>query len=382
MEQSGISARTVYGAVALFIALLAGLYLLYQVYEIVLALLLTLLFSVALSAPVDYLSRRGVPRTPGTLAVMAVLGGVIWLAGWILAPSVREQARQLAEEFPELLEQVAALIDQLQDFFGFEVAAPLEAENLANLAGEFLREHIWEIAGAGLTAATVISLGVVVLIAGIYLTARPQRWVNGFVSLFPAERRQEVREVLEKLYHTVQRWLVGQLVAMTFIGVSSAIALHILGIPFALLLGLFAGLVSFVPFLGAVVGAVPPLLLALASDPILAVWVVVVYTIIQQVESNVIQPVVMSRAVELHPALVLFAILLMGTLFGIIGVLLAVPVVAVVQVLVNELWVKRMDQRGTDPNPPRQHGSKGSLYDRITGTLKALRSRRPSGKRG
>lgn len=220
-------------------------------------------------------------------------------------------------------------------------------------------ERISAAAGFGRSAATAVSLGLVALVATAYLVARPHPVANGFVALFPAGWRGEVRRVLGEVYRTVQRWILGQLVAMTFIGVSSAAVLWMLGIPFAALLGLFGGLVSFVPFVGAALGAVPPVLLALASEPVLAVWVILAYVAIQQVESQVIQPVVMSRAVALHPAVVLFGLLIMGTLYGIVGLLLAVPVVATVQVLVRQLWVERMDAIGVDRDPPETRDEPG-----------------------
>lgn len=380
MEESRITPRTVYAGIGLFFALLVGIYLVYQIYQILLAFLLMLLFSIILDGPVSYLARRGLPRTLGILVVIVTLAGVIWLFALFLAPAVREQARQLAEAFPALLGEAVALLERLQDLLGLRIEP--DPQGLLGAARDFLTQGglLEAAAGVGMTVATVISLGVVVAIATVYLVARPYPWVDGFVSLFPAGRRQRVREVLEKLYRTVQRWVLGQLVAMTFIGVSSAIALHFIGIPFALLLGLFAGLIAFVPYLGAIVGGIPPVLLALISDPILAVWVILAYTALQLFEGYVIQPLVMSQAVRLHPALVLFAIIVMGTLFGLVGVLLAVPVVAVVQVLVNELWVKRMNHQGTDPGPPKQESSKGKFSDRTTGMLKALRSRLPFGK--
>lgn len=382
MEESRVTPRTVYAAVGLFLALLVGIYFVYHTYQILLALLLTLLLSIILDAPVRYLVRRGLPRTWATLSVIVALLGLIWLFGVLLAPSVREQARQFGAALPALLEEAVALLERLQNFVGLGIE--LDAQGLLEAAREFLMQGglLEAAAGVGATLATVISLGVVVAIATVYLVARPQPWVEGFVSLFPAHRRQRVREVLQRLHRTVQRWLVGQMVAMTFIGVSSAIALHFIGVPFALLLGLFAGLISFVPFLGAIVSAIPPILIALTLEPILAVWVVLVYTAIQQVESNLIQPIVMSQAVRLHPALVVFTIVIMGTLFGLIGVLLAVPVVAVVQVLVNELWVRRMDGRGTDPNPPSKESSESRFSIRLMKILKALRSRFSSGKGG
>src|ERR671917_1349037 len=163
---------------------------------------------------------------------------------------------------------------------------------------------------------------------------------------------------------------------MTFIAVFWAISLSIIGVPFALLIGIFSGLVSFVPYLGATISVVVPILLALVSDPFTVIWVVLAFIIIQQIEGNLLQPIVMSRAVDLHPALVVFAILVMGTLFGLVGVFLAVPLVAALQVLVRELWVQKMDEIGTDPNPPTRPPPRRTLPRPISKVLKALRPSR------
>jgi predicted PurR-regulated permease PerM len=194
----------------------------------------------------------------------------------------------------------------------------------------------------------------VIVVATIYAVAQPGPLIAGFVSLFPAERRQRVREILGEVYETLQRWFLGQLASMTIIGVLSTVALSLIGIPFALLLGVLSGLVSFIPFVGPLISVIPPVLLALTTDPIDALWVIVAYVIIQAIEGNLIQPIVMSRAVSLHPAVVMFALLIMGTLFGFVGVLLAVPLVTALHVLLRELWIERMDQIGTDPNPPEE----------------------------
>ena len=140
-----------------------------------------------------------------------------------------------------------------------------------------------------------------------------------------------------------------------------------------MLIGIFSGLISFIPYLGALISIVIPVLLALISDPFTAVWVILAFIIIQQIEGNLLQPIVMSRAVDLHPALVVFAILVMGTLFGLVGVLLAVPLMAALQVLVRELWVKRMDRKGTDPAPPPQEPPRGRLSISIGRALRSLK---------
>ena len=375
MDRPVASGRTAYTVIGLVFALLLGGYFAYRTSGAILAFLLTILLSIILSAPVNNLARRGLPRTWGVLAVIAAIGGVFWLLSLALVPAVETQSREFAEAFPTLLEEALTLANRLQSFFGLGTQIGLDPESLSRVGREFLTgSAVSTAAGVGLTAATVVSLGVVVFISTIYLVIRPEPWVNGFVALFPAGWRQRTREVLQTLYQTVQRWFLGQLAAMTFIGVFWAISLSLIGVPFALLIGVFSGLISFIPYLGALISIAVPVLLALVSDPFTVVWVILAFVIIQQIEGNILQPIVMSRAVDLHPALVVFAILVMGTLFGLIGVFLAVPLVAVLQVLVRELWVQKMDQIGTDPNPPtKNESSRRKLPDPISKVLKTLK---------
>ena len=375
MERPVSSGRTVYAGIGLVFALLLGAYFVYKITGVVLAFLLTILFSIILSAPVNYLHRRGLSRTWGVLAVVAAIAVALWLFGLAVVPIVEAQSRQLVAAFPTLLADAVDLFNRVQSFFGLGARISLSGESLPEVGRQILTGSVVSTAaGVGLTLATALSLGLVVLIATVYLVIRPEPWVDGFVSLFPAGWRQRTREVLWEMYHTVQRWFIGQLAAMTFIAVFWAISLSIIGVPFALLLGIFSGLVSFIPYVGATISVVLPLLLALLTeDPFRAVYVILAFVIIQQIEGNILQPMLMSRAVDLHPALVVFAILTMGTLFGIVGVFVAVPLVAVLQVLVRELWVSRMDEIGTDPNPPIHSPRSRKLPDFVGKALRYFR---------
>ena len=378
MERPVSSGRTIYAGIGLVFALLLGGYFVYNITGVVLTFLLTILFSIILSAPVNYLHRRGLGRTWGMLAVISALAGALWLFGLAVIPAVEAQSSQLVAAFPALLDEALALFNRVQGFFGLGARVSLDGESFSEVGRQVLTgSAVSTAAGVGLTVATAISLGLVVLIATFYMVIRPEPWVEGFVSLFPAGWRQRTREVLSELYQTVQRWFIGQLTAMTFIAVFWAISLSVIGVPFALLLGIFSGLISFVPYLGATIAVVLPVLLALISEPFTVVYVILAFIVIQQIEGNILQPVLMSRAVDLHPALVIFAILTMGTLFGIVGVFVAVPLVAALQVLVRELWVSRMDGIGADTNPPVHAPKSRKLPDFIGRALESLRSSRP-----
>jgi predicted PurR-regulated permease PerM len=345
--------RIIYVSIGLIFALLVASYLVYQIAVVVLVLLLTMLFSVIISAPVDYLEHSGVSRGLGTLVVFGGLVLGIWIAGIALAPTIADQAVQFWATVPELLENAQDHAGQLREALGLGSLFGLGSLNVVDSARNFLSGGaLTTVANVGAGVASVISYLVVIVIATIYSVAQPGPLVNGFVALFPAGRRQEVRRILRELYETIQRWFVGQLASMLLIGVLSTVALYLIGVPFALLLGIFSGLISFIPFVGPLISVIPPLLLALIGTPIDALWVVLAYAVIQTIESYLIQPLVMSRAVSLHPAVVMFALLIMGTLFGFVGVLIAVPLVAAIAVLLRELWIERMDSLGTDPKPP------------------------------
>ena len=344
--------RNIYVGIGLAFALFLAVYFVYQVRAVMLVLLLTLLFSVIISRPVDYLARKGLGRGLGTLIVLGILTLAVVLGGVALGSVVESQAQQLAEDLPTLLSNAQDFVERVQSRFGLDISLP-DSQQLLDSARSFLSGGAFStFVSVGASVANIISFAVVVLISTIFTIARPAPLVNGFVALFPAGRRERVREILAKMYKNVQRWFLGQLASMAIIGLLFTIALYIIGVPFALLLGILSGLLAFIPFIGPAISVIPPILLALAQEPVLALWVLLAYAGVQFVEGNIVQPVVMSRAVSLHPVIIIFALLIMGTLFGFIGVLLAIPLVAALHVLVHELWITRMNELGTDPDPP------------------------------
>ena len=350
MEHSRAPGWGAYVGVGLLVAVLFGVYYVYPVRVVALVSLLTLLFAVVLSAPVDYLARRGLRRGWGLLAVVVALLLALQPAQYAAGPLVA-QARRLVEDFPALLTEAQGLAEGLPFGLGGFLGPLLEPERLIGfLQGSGLSAAT--VLGWGSSAANVVSLGVVVLLTGAFAVLYPAPLVGGFVALFPASRRGRVREILKEVYATVQRWFVGQLADMAIMGVLSAIVLWVLGVPFALLLGVLSGILGFVPYVGFAISLVPPVLLALADNPITAVWVVVAYVLIQQVEINLIYPLLMSRAVSLHPAVVVFALFVSGLVFGFAGLVIAIPLTAAAQVLVRRLWIEGMDRSGVDPKPP------------------------------
>jgi predicted PurR-regulated permease PerM len=371
MEGLKTRSRLAYRVVGLVLALILGIYVVFQIPHLVLLFLLTLLFAIVLSGPVNYLAQMGLPRGLGVFVVLVSLALALWLASRVIIPVIEAQASQFVREFPTLLTQVQDLVWSSQSAFGLESGTSMDSQSLFETGRDYLSEHASSAVSVGRSLVEAVSLGVVGFIMTIYLVIQPAQLVNGFVSFFPAGQRERVRRVLGEMYHAVQKWFVGQLSTMVLIGVLTAIALSIIGIPYALFIGVLSGLLSFIPLVGALISVIPPVLLALATNPILAVWVILSYIVIHQIEAHLIQPLVMSRAVALHPVVVIMAILVMGTLFGFIGLLLAVPLVAALNVLVHELWISRMDQLGVDTHPPTVELDEAETL-RKTGLLQRL----------
>ena len=189
--------------------------------------------------------------------------------------------------------------------------------------------------GGGLTDALLI------LVGGIFIAASPRFYTAGMVKLVPEQRRALVGDALNHTSRALRLWLKAQILAMAIIGVLTGLGLWLLGVPSALALGLLAGLLEFIPFAGPILSAIPAVLIALAIDPQLALWTVLLYVLIQHVEGYALQPVIQSWAVEIPGAVLLFALLACGGLFGPLGVVFAAPLTVTIYVLVKRLYVRQ-----------------------------------------
>jgi predicted PurR-regulated permease PerM len=209
-------------------------------------------------------------------------------------------------------------------------------------------------ARVGTAASTTVSAiaNVVVVLAGaLYLAAQPDLYHRGALRLVPPRRRPSARRGLDALGGALRRWLLMQLAAMAIVGTVTGLALWALGVPSPLALGLIAGLLEFVPIVGPLLAAVPAVLVAFTVGPELALWTGLALLAIQQLEGYVLTPLLARRAVELPPALTLFALVAFVALFGLAGGLLAAPLMVVAFVAVREFYVERALEGGSADRP-------------------------------
>ena len=295
-----------------------------------------------LSIFVDWLEEQGVSRLVGALIVLVALAVLGAGGGVLLWPALREQAVQLQEQLPPALAEITAWFERQYVALTGQFGAPVEPIE------ERVRERVMAEAANLLTGAlpllnTVIGAvggALIVFFAGLYLAIEPRDYLRGLISLVPRRGRPRAQRALEEVGFTLRRWMLGTVIGMLVIGLLTTLGLWALGIPAALALGVFAGLLEFIPYIGPILSAVPALILALVISPTTALWVLLLYIAIQQLESNLIMPLLMKGMVKLPPALTVLVQVLMALLFGFLGLLLAVPVLAAGKVLVRTLYIE------------------------------------------
>jgi predicted PurR-regulated permease PerM len=182
------------------------------------------------------------------------------------------------------------------------------------------------------------------LITAYYMAVRPKPLVDGVLRLVPPSRRDHALRVMQRLRGAWIGWMQGVVFDMFISGTLLYIGLTVIGLDFALVFAVLTALLVVVPYFGAIAGAIPPVLFAFTDSPGKALAVLIVYIAVQQVEGNVVIPLVMSRTVRLHPAMIAIGVVVVGQLFGIVGLFVAVPIISTMVILTEELWVKEVEQ--------------------------------------
>jgi predicted PurR-regulated permease PerM len=334
-------ARVAYRAV-LLAALLVLLALVFKaVVSLIIAALVTIILAIPLSACAARAERLGLPRTIG--ALVGLLAGLGVIAGVlaVVIPRFSEQATQLADQIPGIVRSLEGSVSDLVGTPRKDVAARLESavRTLADNPGTVLQP----LAAASLTVLGLATTLVFILITAFYTAINPEPLVRGALRLFPPDRREWARGVLARVRRAWIGWMQGVAFDMLISGVLLYIGLQIIGLDFAIVFALLTALLVVVPYFGSIIGAVPPVLFALSISPGKALLTLGVYVLVQQIEGNVIIPLIMANRVQLHPAVIAVGVIVVGTLFGFIGLLIAVPLLSALIIVVEEVWVRPLE---------------------------------------
>src|SRR5919108_2644062 len=308
---------------------------------LLLAVLITVIIAIPLSAGATRLERRGIPRPIGALASLllgiAVLAGVLAL----IIPTFVDQTNQFVDEVPSIVQDLEKTVGSVTGDRPSEVGD--KVQRYLERYTDRPERLIGPVTSIGLSVAGVAGALIVMILTAYYIAVRPQPLVSGALRLVPPTRRAHAQEVMDRLRSAWIGWMQGVVLDMFISGTLLYIGLSIIGLDFALVFAVLTALLVVVPYFGAIAGAIPPVLYGLTLSPGKALAVLIVYIAVQQVESNMIIPLVMSRTTRLHPAVIAIGVLAVGRLFGIVGLFVAVPIISAVVILTEETWVREIE---------------------------------------
>jgi len=270
---------------------------------------------------------RGAALFLAVALIILVLGGVIVMFG-----------SQIVAQIADLGQRLPGAIDSLEQRLRLGDLSGKLMEQVQSNSGNLL----FQITSMAAFVLNVAANTVLVLVAGGFFATQPLLYRSGALRLVPPEQRQIVGETLDDAGAALKQWLLGQLISMAIVGSLTGFGLWLLGVPAPLALGLVAALAEFVPIIGSILGAGPAVLLAASMDPVTVAWTVGLFIVVQQLESNMITPMIQRRMVSLPPVVTVFAILCFGLLFGPLGLLFATPLAVLCYVLVTRLYIREL----------------------------------------
>jgi predicted PurR-regulated permease PerM len=316
--------------------------LLVRTVDVLIVVFLAITLAVYLDAVSGFLQRRlGAPSAISLAAALAMTIGALVGVVFLIAPAVASQVQDLIANLPQFLTELDASINRL--FRSIPVLRRGVTDGSApGILATSLNELVVVLRGAVVPylkgGVELIIEGVSVFVMALYLARNPSTYVEGLVALVPPERRRLARVILYDLKLTLHAWVVGQLIAMVLLAALTTLGLWILGVPYFLAFGVFAGIAAIVPFFGTLFSTLIPALFALGVAGLAKAIAVALLGIgVHLIEANFVAPVVMERQVNLPPVITIAGVLLIGKLFGLAGLIVAVPILAFVMVLIRHV---------------------------------------------
>lgn len=329
-----LTKRTLIVAVA-GAAVIALLLMVWQVTQILLLVFASLLLALFLRTLAIFVSRHTPLSVNWSLALVVVaLLGISALILVLYGPDLANGFYRLFQQLPSAPERLRSALEQYE-------WGPALMERLSR-AGDAMAspKQLSQIAGIFSTVFGAFGSTLVMIVLSLYFAADPKTYIDGAARLFPKDHRGHVHEAFGRVGQALRWWLLGRIAAMLTVGVLIGIGLAVLDVPFAFILGLLAAILDFVPNIGPLIAAVPALMVGLAQGGTTMLYIAILYFVVQGLEGYLISPFIQQRIVDLPPALLLIAQLVMGASLGILGLLLASPLAVVVMVLVQMLYVR------------------------------------------
>jgi predicted PurR-regulated permease PerM len=342
MADSKITPGVIYKAILLAFGLVVAAMIFQALSTLVLGVLIVVVIASPLAAFADLLERWHIPRAVGaTLGLLIGLGAIAGLVA-LIVPVFSREVTHFVDELPRIGDSLERRLGRLTGSSPAHITSQIQ--HFLNTYTHNPSRLLGPVASVGASVAAGVAAIIVVLLTSLYTAIHPGPLVDGMIRLFPIPRRPHVHHILMRLRTAYLAWLRGLFVGMIVLGTLTYLGLMLVGLNFAAFFAVFTAVAMIVPYFGALASSIPPILYALTYSPQKAIVVALIYIGAHQLESNIIQPLVVARTVKLHPAVVAIGVVAVDQLFGFIGLLIAVPIIATVTILADELWVKNLEQ--------------------------------------
>lgn len=324
--------RKVWVTASIVVFIIVVLWLVKAIFNVLLLVLAGVLIALYFRGLAGLINRKLHIPQKGSLAI-AVIGSLLLLIGffWFAGTRIQQQVTQLSNTLPSAIENAKQQLSQ--STIGQKILEKAQSANSSKKAEALIKTFFSSTFG-------VLGDVYVVLFLGIFFTVSPKIYVNGFIKLIPPKAKPKAKDVVNNLGRSLTKWLKGKIFAMLIVFVLTAIGLVIIGMPMWLVLALIAGLLNFIPNFGPLIAMIPAVLVAFMQGSTTALVVAGLYILVQVLESNFITPQIQKKLINIPPALIIIAQLIMGVLTGGWGLVLATPLMLIVMVLVQELYLK------------------------------------------
>jgi predicted PurR-regulated permease PerM len=333
-------------SIVVFFAFILGIFFVYKAADVIMLFFASFVIASALAPTVNWMSKK-IPR--GLVVALIYFVGIILLIT-LLVPFVTliiTQSQEFIQKFPTYWGTVTKFLDDIE-IKALSMGVPFTPDytkliSNMNLMGQDIIARSIDIT-INIFAGVVAAFTLAVIVMFLLLDGAPIK--EGYLRIFPLAHRERAEYITGMIAKRVGGYARGQVILMVFVGVMTGIGLALIGMDFALLLGIIMGVLEVIPIAGPVIAAVPGIIIGFAHDPWMGLWATLVYIIVQRVENSFLSPLIMSKFLDMHPLIIIAAVLLAAQTMGVVGVILSPAIAAVIYVLIQELYFKKLQEEG------------------------------------
>ncbi|MBI4158247.1 MAG: AI-2E family transporter [Candidatus Yanofskybacteria bacterium] len=335
------------GSIFRTIVLVLFFVFLYALKDVLIVFLFGLIIASAIAPFANWLDQKGFPRLWGVLILFLVVLGLFGLIASLVIPSLTADIDQLITTLPTVFERVSVSLENVQQGAPAYLDFVSEIQNILSAFSSYLQQSSQSVVGLVVGIFGGVISFIAVLVISFYLSVT-KRGIESFLeSVVPEKYELYIKDLWKRSERKVGLWLQGQLLLALIVGLAVYVGLSLMGIKFALVMGLLAFAFEIVPIVGPVLAAIPAVIFAFMQEPTLGLWVILFYVVVQQLENHILVPVVMGKTIGLNPVVVILALLVGANLAGIAGMIIAVPVATIIVEVFDDMAKKKESRRGT-----------------------------------